>query len=78
MSRKDVQVTRKDRQIVVAFLPQWKENILTFVARLLGLKGMPVGLITAKFLDEIEPTINDIRKNQEEDEMNRQREENRG
>jgi hypothetical protein len=48
------------------------------VARLLGLKGMPVGLITHKFLDEIEPTINDIRKNQEEDEMNRQREENRG
>lgn len=71
-------MTRKDRQIVVAFLPQWKENILTLVARLLGLKGMPVGLITAEFLDEIEPTINDIRKNQEEDEMNRQREENRG
>lgn len=78
MSRKDAQVTHKDRQIVVAFFPQWKENILTFVARLLGLKGMPVGLITHKFLDEIEPTINDIRKNQEEDEMNRQREENRG
>jgi hypothetical protein len=78
MRRKDAQVTHKDRQIVVAFFPQWKENILTFVARLLGLKGMPVGLITAKFLDEIELTINDIRKNQEEDEMNRQREENRG
>ena len=55
------------RKLLVQTFPQWKENVLYFVARCLGLKGVPVGLIHY----EEEPTINDIVKNNEEDAMNK-------
>lgn len=57
------------RKLIVETLPTWKEYILYFVARCLGLKGVPIGLIYY----ENEQTINDIVKNNEEDAMNRVR-----
>lgn len=58
--------------MIVEFFPIWKENILRFVARMLGIRGIPVGFIhyETKF-DDNEMTINDIKRNEEESQMNR-------
>lgn len=55
-------------KIVIDEMPTWQAKILSFVARLLGLKGKPhIILIDA---EDFEPTINDIKRMQEEDEAN--------
>ena len=45
---------------------------MRFVARMLGIRGIPVGFIhyERKF-DDNEVTINDIKRNEEESQMNR-------
>jgi hypothetical protein len=59
-------------EMIVEFLPIWKENILRAVARCLGIKGIAVGFIHyQKRFDDNEPTINDIKRNEEESQMNR-------
>jgi len=63
------------REMIVEFFPLWKENILRFVARCLGIKGVPVGFIHYdKRFDDNEMTINDIKRNEEESQMNRKEE----
>lgn len=75
------------REMIVEFFPPWKENILRSLAWCLGIRGVPVGFIhyETKFDDDSqecrceyethcfcnEPTINDIKRNEEESQMNR-------
>ena len=64
-------MTRKG-EMIVEFFPPWKENILRFIARILGIKGIPVGFIHYQVrFDDNEPTINDIKRNIDESQMNR-------
>lgn len=60
------------REMIVEFFPPWKENILRGLAWCLGIRGIPVGFIhyETKF-DDNEITINDIKRNEEESQMNR-------
>jgi hypothetical protein len=64
------------QQLLVVTLKPWKETVLYWVARALGLRGLPVGLIAYEDEEENLMTINDIKRNAEESQMNR--EENRG
>jgi hypothetical protein len=54
----------------VQVFPRWKENILYFIARCLGLKGLPIGFIYYEDEDKNIMTINDIKRSMEEDEAN--------
>jgi hypothetical protein len=60
------------RQLEVKMMKQWQKRILRFVSHLIGLRGGH--LIYVAFVIDVdeEPTINDLIKNKEEDEMNRQ------
>jgi hypothetical protein len=58
-------------KLVIKAMNRFQEAVLKVVGFLLGLKGEPK-LIYIAFDDAVEPTINDIKKMNEEDEMNRQ------
>jgi hypothetical protein len=58
-------------KLVIKAMNRFQEAVLKVVGFLLGLKGEPK-LIYIAFDDAVEPTINDINKMNEEDEMNRQ------
>jgi len=65
-------VTPKPK-LLVATLPRWKENLLYYIGKIIGLKGLPIGFIY--YEDEEEEnlmTINDIKRQMEEDAMNRE------
>ena len=66
----------QQRELVVELFPIWKDNILRFVARCLGIKGIPVGFIYCELKDEVEMTINDIKRAEEESAENRVRSNN--
>lgn len=66
----------QQRELVVELFPIWKDNILRFVARCLGIKGIPVGFIYYEPKDEVEMTINDIKRAEEESAKNRVRDNN--
>lgn len=79
-------MTRKG-EMIVEFFPVWKENILRAVAWCLGIRGVPVGFVhyeikvdddaqechcdyeTHCFCNEM--SISDIKRSQEESEVNR-------
>lgn len=63
-------VTRKG-EMIVEFFPPWKENILLAVSWCLGIRGIPVGFIRFERATEMEPTINDLQRAEEESAMNR-------
>ena len=63
-------VTRKG-EMIVEFFPVWKENILRAIAWCLGIRGVPVGFVHYEKPSEMEPTINDLQRAQEESAMNR-------
>jgi len=54
---------------VVEAMSKWQSTVLKVVGWMLGLKG-EAKLVFIQF--DNEPTINDLIKNKEEDEMNRQ------
>jgi hypothetical protein len=62
-------------QLVVEEMRAWQASILNFIAWLIGLRGGSVAYLEFRTVitleDDIEPTINDIVKNNEEDAMNR-------
>jgi len=62
-------------QLVVEEMKGWQAAILNFIAWLIGLRGGSVAYLEFRTVitleDDIEPTINDIVKNNEEDAMNR-------
>lgn len=60
---------------VSAFHPL-QAKILNFVAYILGMRGGTVAYLWLTEDEEVEPTINDIAKNNEEDAMNRVRQTN--
>jgi ABC-type Zn uptake system ZnuABC Zn-binding protein ZnuA len=64
-------VTRR-RELVVQTLPAWKERIISAVSYLLRIKGMPVAFIYAEG-EENEPSINDLKRAEEESAQNRVR-----
>jgi hypothetical protein len=60
------------REMIVEFFPLWKERILRGLAWCLGIRGIPVGFIHYEIkFDGNEETINDIKRNEEESQMNR-------
>ena len=61
-------------KIVIDEMPTWKAKILTFFARLLGLKGKPHIILID--VEDFEPTINDLKRLHEEDEANSVRQTN--
>ncbi len=64
-----MQVTRK---LVVKAMSAWQSAILRVIGWMLGIRGeAKIAYITFDH-DEVEPTINDIKRNNEENEMNRQ------
>ena len=56
-------------KLVVEAMSKWQSTVLKVVGWMLGLKG-EAKLVFIQF--DNEPTINDLIKNKEEDEMNRQ------
>ena len=63
------------QELMVVTLKPWKESVLYWVARLIGIRGLPVGFIHyEREFDDNEPTINDIKRNNEESQMNRKEE----
>ena len=70
-------------RLVISPMKRWEAKILNSIAWLIGLRGGSVGycwLETTEEADEndIEVTLNDIVKNNEEDEMNKQTEKESG
>lgn len=55
-------------KLVVEPMKKWKERILIPICRLLRLKGYPT-MVTIEF-DDVEITVNDLYRMQQEDEMN--------
>jgi hypothetical protein len=64
-------------QLVVEEMRAWQAAFLNLMAWLIGLRGGSVAYLEFRTVitleDDIEPTINDIVKNNEEDAMNRVR-----
>ncbi len=56
-------------KLVVEAMSKWQSTVLKVIGWMLGLKG-EAKLVFIQF--DNEPTINDLIKNKEEDEMNRQ------
>lgn len=57
-------------KIVVEDLNPFQAKVLKFVGYLVGIKGDAFIAFVQYGKEEVEPTINDIAKNNEEDEMN--------
>ena len=61
-------------QLVVEEMKTWQSAILNVIARIIGLRGGSVAYLEFRTVinieEDIEPTINDIAKNNEEDEAN--------
>ena len=56
-------------KLVVEAMSKWQSTVLKVIGWMLGLKG-EANLVFIQF--DNEPTINDLVKNKQEDEMNRQ------
>mgnify|MGYP007086245084 CR=1 FL=1 len=48
----------------------WQSKVLNTVAWVIGLRGGSVAYVNLRIVLDVEPTINDIVKNNEEDAMN--------
>jgi hypothetical protein len=64
-----VQVTPK---FVIEAMNAWQAAILRVIGWMLGIRGEARIAYIEFDNDEVEPTINDIKRNNEENEMNRQ------
>jgi hypothetical protein len=60
------------RQLEVKMMNQWQKRILRLVSHLIGLRGGHLIYVAIVIDVDEEPTINDLVKNKQEDEMNRQ------
>jgi hypothetical protein len=63
-------------QLVVEAMKAWQSKVLNAVAWVIGLRGGSVAYVNLRIVLDVEdeePTINDIVKNNEEDAMNRVR-----
>ena len=58
-------------QLVVEVMKAWQSKILNAIAWVIGLRGGSVAYVNLRIVLDVEPTINDIVKNNEEDAMNR-------
>lgn len=66
-------MTQSKPSLVIKAIDGWREFVLRALGKILGFKGEAFVVYIAFDNDEeIEPTINDLKKNQEEDEMNNQ------
>ena len=57
-------------QLVVEAMKAWQSKVLNTVAWVIGLRGGSVAYVNLRIVLDVEPTINDIVKNNEEDAMN--------
>ena len=60
-------------QLVVELMKAWQSKVLNAIAWVIGLRGGSVAYVNLRIILDVEPTINDIVKNNEEDAMNRVR-----
>ncbi len=58
-------------QLVVEVMKAWQSKVLNAIAWVIGLRGGSVAYVNLRIVLDVEPTINDIVKNNEEDAMNR-------
>ena len=60
------------QELMVVTLKPWKESVLYWVARIIGIRGLPVGFIHYTDEEDNLMTINDIKRNAEESQINRE------
>lgn len=60
-------------QLVVEVMKAWQSKVLNAIAWVIGLRGGSVAYVNLRIVLDVEPTINDIAKNNAEDAMNRVR-----
>ena len=60
-------------KLVIEAMSAWQAAILRVIGWMLGIRGEAKIAYILFDHDEVEPTINDIQRNNEENEMNRQR-----
>jgi hypothetical protein len=56
-------------QLVVEVMKAWQSKVLNAIAWVIGLRGGSVAYVNLRIVLDVEPTINDIIKNQEENDF---------